>query len=862
MSNPNINRVRLTDQMVLVALGLAALYWLLDTFVYIFSSYDVRLFEGLFGFRLSDVWTRIIVCCLFVMFGSHAQVNINQRKAAEAELRRREERYRTIIENTDDGYYELDQRHRLVFFNDALSGIFGLPREGLEGADLIKLVSETDRPLMEQSLRIVQQNGRAVRSLEWSYVSPEGRTQNMECSISPLRNMKGNITGFRGFARDITKKKRAEALLQAKQAAEVANKSKSEFLANMSHEIRTPLNSIIGLAELLLDTDLQQDQREDLEVVNAAAHSLLALINDILDFSKIEAGRLSLEITPFPLRQVLDESVRIMAPKAQDKRIELAYRVNADVPDALVGDPTRFRQVLLNLVGNAVKFTDEGEVVVDCRKENEQADAVTLHFSVRDTGIGIPKDKHEAIFKTFEQADGSTSRRFGGTGLGLAVSSQLAGMMGGRLWVDSELGIGSTFHYTAVFGVDNLEELQQVPAPPEVPSGTTALVVEKNEAVRGIVQELLELWGLFTYGAERLETATFPADIGDAPLLAFIDGEISTQPDSVKGWIEQNIQKGVRVAVMLPQHSGLRRGVFQKMGARAILNKPIGENGLRAALRELLAQEAAPQALVEVETKPVPEEHPKGLRILAAEDTPFNQKFVRRIMERWGHRLVLAENGREALERLEEEPFDLVLMDVQMPEMDGIEATRRIREREKATGSHIPIIAMTAHAMKGDRDHCMEAGMDDYVSKPISAEILRQAIRKYMKPAQTAPVEEQNEAETPLPDEAIVLAAFDNDRDFFKEAVGMFLEDYPEMMHEIQAAVQQSDAERLHRSAHALKGMTGNFHAVPAFEAARTLEEMGRASDLSGSDEAWKRLVDEMQRLHERLTALTEENAR
>lgn len=870
MKSKNVNRVKLTDKMVLVGLGLAAIYWFLDTFLFIFMSYDVQIFNGLFGMKLSDIWTRVIVCCLFVIFGSHSQVTINNRKVIEEEIRRREERYRTIIENTEDGYYELDRKGRLTFFNDSICEISGYSRADLVGKEIQKTLAEESVQTVMDSFETVLKTGAPVRSVEWTLQRADKEIRYVESSISLIAATDGESTGFKGFLRDVTKRKRAEALQQEKLAAEAASKSKSEFLANMSHEIRTPLNSIIGLVELLLDTKLSEDQKEDLSVINSAAHALLALINDILDFSKIEAGKLALDTTCFQLRSFLGESLRIMASTANEKRNELAFRVAPGVPDRLTGDPDRFRQIVLNLVGNALKFTEKGEVVVEVEREKETDTGVLLHFSVRDTGIGIPTDKQEGIFRTFEQADGSTSRRYGGTGLGLAVSSQLVGLMGGKIWVESEPGTGSTFHFTVDLAIADDDDCTTLSEIAESLKGMKTLVIDDNLSVQGILQELLESWGLPTIAVsgpdEAIQQLDHEKESGHPYGLAIIDTDMpDIDPLSLVEQIRNHEHPDTRQIMMLTPSSLKKRSQLQAMGVKAFVSKPVSPPDLMYAINVAmgLAAEVSGQTegLREVEEA----NRGRSLRILIAEDTPFNQKFITRLLDRWQHTAVIADNGKEAIDILDRESFDLILMDVQMPEMDGFEATQIIREREKMTGNHVPIIAMTAHAMKGDRERCISVGMDDYVAKPISTEALEESIRNLIynkEPAPSAIEAAMKDAEPVAKpdafDKSALLEAFDHDWDFLKETVDMLLEDYPPMLEEIHHAITEKDSVLLRRTAHALKGMVGNFQAKAAAKAALELEEMGRMGEMTGVEKAYGSLVDEMNRFKSSIGGMLE----
>ena len=578
-----------SDQMLYIGLGLAAAYWVLDSFLQIFLSKDAILWQQAVG-DTGILLTRLLVLCFFMIFGSHAQYTINMRKQAEDALQASEERYRTIIESIDDGYFEIDLDGNFIFFNDSFCKILELRRDKLAGIN-IKAAPEDahDRIVAEIFDQIFEIEGE-TELFDRSYVKKDGTECFVEASISKIRDAKGNATGFRGILRDVTKRKQAEALQQAKLAAEGASRAKSEFLANMSHEIRTPLNSIIGLVELMRETDLKPDQREDLDVVVSAAYALLSIINDILDFSKIEAGKLELEAAPFNLKDFLGESLRIMAIKAHEKGLELAYRVPSDIAsDNIIGDPIRFRQVLLNLVGNAIKFTDSGEVVVLVEQESQKDDEISFHFAVRDTGIGIPEEKQSSIFSAFQQADGSTTRRFGGTGLGLAVSSQLVDLMGGRIWVESEPGKGSSFNFTARFKLqtlpgDTVDVLSDVDI-----RGVRVLVVDDNATNQEIIREMLESWGLITVPASDVEEAQKilgQVERSRVPFdLVCIDSDIPNADGfSLARWIKNQNHLQCKVIMMLTTARVRKKPDFEHLGIRASVTKPVRQSDLLNAI--------------------------------------------------------------------------------------------------------------------------------------------------------------------------------------------------------------------------------------------------------------------------------------
>jgi len=851
----------LTDNMVFIGFGLAAIYWLLESFLYAMLADDTDFFQRLVGFDLGSILMRLLVLCFFMILGSHAQYIMNKRKEAEDALYESEEKYRTIIESSEDGYYEVDLAGNFTYLNNSMRKILGYAKDKIIGQNLRKFMDDEHDAKVTDTFNHVYKTGKTIKVVDWTIINRTGDKRYVQPSVSLIVE-KGQTTGLRGFLRDVSEQKKAEVLKRAKLAAEEASRAKSEFLANMSHEIRTPLNSIIGLIELTLDTDLSSSQREDLEVVIAAAHSLLSLINDILDFSKIEAGKLELEETAFNLRDSLGESLKILAAKAQEKRLELAYGVAADVPDRIIGDPTRFRQIILNLVSNAIKFTEEGEVIVDVQLDRHSETEAHTHFSVIDTGIGIPAEKLETIFGAFDQADGSTSRRFGGSGLGLAVSSQLVNLMGGRIQVESQPEQGSTFHFSAKFALQ-AGKAQETAMPPDVDlSNLKVLVVDDNATSRQIIIKILEDWKMSpspAAGMAQAQKILVPAQGQEVPFsLVLIDSDMPEADGFMLAqWISDQDHLNLNVIMMQTLSSSRSQIDLIELGVKASITKPVRSSELLQAILVALGM-AEPHP--EVDSKALDQKIKtagRPLRILVAEDTPFNQKFILRLLERWGHQAIIAENGIEALDAISNNNFDLILMDVQMPEMDGFEATVEIRKSEKQTGRHTPIIAMTAHVMKGDRERCLESGMDEYISKPINSDNLFKAIQSLVstEPPAIPPVETVTE-DRPSFDSEALLNAFDHDWDFFKEAVDMFGSDYPPMVDALGEALKSKDADGLRRNAHALKGMVGNFQGKDAAKAASKLEEMGRQKEFNGVDQAYELLIKELDKLEKTLLDL------
>jgi PAS domain S-box-containing protein len=626
----------------------------------------------------------------------------------------------------------------ILYISPAYERVWGRTRESLyENPMSWTEAIHPDDLERAHSLFAKQLQGEPVES-EYRIRTSDGKEKWISDRAFPVRDKDWQLIRVVGIATEVTERKRYEAqLIHAREASEVANHAKSEFLANMSHEIRTPMNGIIGMTDLALETELTTEQAEYLQMVKGSADALLILLNDILDFSKMEAGKLELDSLCFNLRKSLSEVVKTLAIKAQQKGLEFIFDVSPEVPIAVFGDPARLRQVLVNLVGNSIKFTEKGEVEVNVRTEAQGVEGTTLRFSVRDTGIGIPVDKQEKIFDAFSQADSSTTRKYGGTGLGLTITAKLVSLMGGRIWIEGESGKGSTFHFTIRVG----PEVATVPRESFDVSqlaGVPVLVVDDNATNRCILEDSVIRWNMIptVVGGAAAAIQVLQHACASHARLPVIVADVHMPEIDGFGLVERIRQDpllcGVRIVLLT---SGGKRGDAarcEKLGVAAYLKKPFDRLELREVLLRVLAEGQVTHERRSLVTRHTIREQTKSLTFLVAEDNEVNQRLIARLLEKRGHIVVLAQNGREALGALEKQPFDIVLMDGQMPVMDGFEASKCIREKEKKSGAHLPIIALTALAMKGDKERCLASGMDGYVSKPIKLEELFSVIEKVL----------------------------------------------------------------------------------------------------------------------------------
>ena len=830
--------------------------------------------------------TSLLTMYVNVLLGRTAEVEqmvvrrATQLKRASEDLEQERYLLHALMDNLPHLIYFKDTASRFIRINRAHAAWFGIDdaSEALGKSDFDFFADEHARQARADELEVMR-TGQPLLDKEEKETWTNGKITWAVTTKLPLFDDEGRVIGTFGISRDITDKKHAaEALRAAKEAAETASRAKSDFLAHMSHEIRTPMNAVIGMTELVLDTELNASQREYLRMVRESGESLLLVINDILDFSKIEAGRLELDCTPFALRESLGDTMKSLGLRAHGKGLELACHIHGDVPDGLIGDLGRLRQIVVNLVGNAIKFTAEGEVVLDVECESQSADEssskeqAVLHFAVRDTGIGIPEDKQATIFDAFEQVDRTTTRRFGGTGLGLSITSKLVGCMNGRIWVESTVDRGSTFHFTAQFEPAPEVGPEMRPAQAVFLRNLKTLIVDDNGTNRQILQEMLLNWEMAPTsvgGADEAFDALCAAQAAGEPFqLVLTDANM---PD-VDGFtlaerIKQDSQLGstassaARGPVIMMLTSGDRPGDIsrcEQLGVAVYLLKPIKQSELFDAIVMAMGISVVEDEDIAATTGKQ-DRWARPLRILLAEDSLVNQKLAVGLLERQGHSVVVANNGKEAVAFAELQDFDAILMDVQMPEMDGLEATALIRGKQKQTGLHTPIIAMTAHAMKGDRERCLNAGMDEYVPKPIRAKRFFDTIRSVL--GELIEADAQSDVPpSPMPADTSpwlcdslnweeALSTVKGDQDLLKEVVKAFLGEVPGLIDGIRKAIAAGDGAALRVAAHTLKGSVRYLGADRAFEHAYEIEKMGDAGNLEGAPSMLVSLEGEIAKL-------------
>ncbi len=764
-----------------------------------------------------------------VSYGSVvAFADITERKNNELFVRLAQERLNLALEGSGLALWDWDIASDRVYLSDRWSLMMGGEQLDvvLSSDQLLALVHPDEREIVESSLIGVLKGLTEFYSVEfrvrrqdgsWVWIHTHGKVVE--------RGADGRVTRMTGTNADITERREAEeALRLAKEAAEAASRAKGDFLANMSHEIRTPMNGIIGMTELALDTELTQEQREYLALVQSSADALLTIINDILDFSKIESGKLEIETIEFSLEHMLRETMKSLAVRAHEKKLELLLHVASDAPERLLGDPGRLRQVIVNLVGNAIKFTAQGEVELEVRRMSGAPEGCArLQFSVRDTGIGIPREKFNTIFESFSQADTSTTRRYGGTGLGLTISAQLVHLMGGQIGLDSVVGQGSNFHFTVDMQTVSNSPLADYQHTGSI-AGLSVLIADDNATNRRLLHEMLGNWKMkpvmASSGQEALTELARAASLGQPYGLALVDLQM---PDMDGFELIEQIRSHPEYAVktMMMLTSEGQRGHAarcRELGVAAYLMKPISQSELLDAIMTALGASEQTQPLA---TRHSLKEMRRRLNLLLAEDNEVNQTLAIRLLEKLGHTVTVANNGAEALALWKNGSYDAILMDVDMPVMNGYEATRRIRELEAGRGAHVRIVAMTAHAMQGAREECLLNGMDGYLTKPIDIDALWCELDSLVQRG------EQVAAAHGLvvADFEQALQIMDDDRELFGEIASLFLSDAPPHMQHIRDAQDRGDVDAVRHNAHTLKGMAGIFAAERTLQAALRVEQ-------------------------------------
>jgi len=789
--------------------------------------------------------------------------DVSARRRAEEALRASDARFSSLVRSNVIGILMVHHDGSISEANGAFLDLVGYTQEDFD-AGRLRWDAMTPPEYAARDRAAIEQLASTGTCTPWEkeLIRKDGSRVHV---LNGLVALQGSRDRSLCFVVDISTRKEAEAQLKAaKEAADQANRAKSAFLASMSHEIRTPMNAILGMTELVLDTSLTPDQREYLSVVQDSAESLLSLINDILDFSKIEAGKLEMEEVEFGLRDGIGGTLKSLAVAAHQRGLEIVSDIAPDVPERIKGDPTRLRQVLVNLVGNAVKFTEDGEVVVRVRVEERTGENVTLHLSVADTGIGIPDERRRDVFQAFEQLDTSMARKYGGTGLGLAICSRIVELMGGKIWFESTPGRGSTFHVTGRYRVVNGDAAPSFQTERVTLRGKRVLIIDDNAASRNALSETIRSWemspisvgstadALAAVAAAARENAPFDLALVDACMpetdgFSFVEEFRRLHPGAVR-------------ATVMMLNQGNRSGEIarcESLGITAYLMKPINQSELFDTFVAVLCGEALMSGAVPDDaTAAAANGRLTGLRILLTEDSLYNQKLARGVLGKRGHEVTVANNGREAVDAVRKQNFDLILMDIQMPEMDGLEATRVIRSREAETGTRVPIIAMTAQAMKGVRERCLEVGMDDYLVKPVRARELHDTIERVLggTPAPQRIDEGHDAPGVPL-NWSNALRAVDGDRELLREVIEAFLEECPKLVEQIGESLDRSDADTLRRAAHTVKGALRTFGAEPCMALAERLEDMGRRRELNSAPEAYNSLKQQLEHLVPQLSA-------
>jgi len=768
--------------------------------------------------------------------------NITEQRALQETIRQSEERYRSIIEQMDDGYFETDLSGAFTFLNSAACRNAGYEPEDLLGMHVSLYTNEKTAREVYAVFNTIFKTGIPVKGYAFEFIRKDGTIFHNEISASLIRDAEGRPVGFRGISHDITERILAEQDMKAaKETAEAANTAKSEFLANMSHEIRTPMNGVIGMIELLLETPLSPEQKQYAQIVRTSSVALLSLLNDILDLSKIEAKKLDLEKLDFNLRMAIEDIADMVAVSAQDKGLELTALVEADVPSMLRGDPGRLRQAIVNLTGNAVKFTEQGQILIRVSRVVEDEQNVTLRFAVTDTGIGIPPDRVDAIFAPFVQVDSTTTRKYGGTGLGLTITKQLVELMSGQIGCETKPGIGSTFWFTAVFGKQPDESIAPVEKKTDI-SGLKVLIVDDNDANRVLLRTLLKQWNCRSAEARDGESALAAlneaADRGDPFQIALLDMMMPAMDGEELGRIIKQTPAIRQTRIIVMTSVGMRGDASRLAvaGFDGFFTKPVRQSHLRDALAVTAGRSAARvESAAMITRHTLAESHFAGKKILVVEDNPTNQAVAMALLKKLGYEGDLAANGLEAIRAVKERFYDLILMDCRMPEMDGYEATRLIRQPETgAKNPQVPIIALTAHAMTDQQNKFREAGMDDYLAKPVQIKILAEALSRWLTHTHGKEQTDHRKSKTvdikPPEKDWIIFAEAElkerlmDDADVASLVLNRFLESTPVQIDYLIKCMEQGEIAEAQKTVHSIKGAASNVSATQIQKTARDIE--------------------------------------